>query len=346
MDGIVNNPLQGIMTAPPQSPQEFEQRKAGWQQVLDDPNVKSTLLHMGLQMMRGTRYGENNLQATARAGTDAMDYLAGKTEIDRKTALEAQKSANETLRAESLSKYEAAQTTKTQQDTAQESVKFDEWKADRQKRIDEGAATIAKLKAEGRWRDAEAVKTELENTDKGIIAQYKKDNPGIVGAAMEAEFTLPVEKLLSERALTAERNAATGVHGLVTKETNLKISGLESVPADLRDADKGTIDYYLSRKSANVPEAQIREELSQGLQHQEAYTGKTHSSRTPLDYWDNKVEYQRLYDLLSSEEKKKYPSLNSYIIGYELPLDAARIMNAKPPTATPAANGKKVIHLD
>lgn len=74
-----------VVKAPPATPEEFEQRKAGWMSVLEnlnqriqsDPNTRTVLMMMGLRALQGKRPGQSTVQAlgeTAGIGfmTDQM----------------------------------------------------------------------------------------------------------------------------------------------------------------------------------------------------------------------------------------------------------------------------------
>lgn len=64
---------------PASSPEEAEQRKAGWMQFFDqidnDPNIRNTLIQFGAQMMQPIAPGDSSAAALSRGVANSMSYL-------------------------------------------------------------------------------------------------------------------------------------------------------------------------------------------------------------------------------------------------------------------------------
>lgn len=207
MDGIVNNPLQGVQTAPPQSTEEVTQRRGEWSKLLDDPNAKAALFRMGLSMMQGTRRGESALAATGRKAIDAMDYYGAVTELDRKRNIDAQKLALDTKNVNSQIEGREAQTVATKQQTQQESAKFTEWQSESESRKAKNKLDIETLISQNKLREAQSLKASFEADEAKRKADFIKANPELAATAMKAELLKPEAELNQTYAQTGNAEA-------------------------------------------------------------------------------------------------------------------------------------------
>lgn len=206
-DAILNNPMQGVQAPVPQSPDEVNARKSQWGQLLEDPNMKSALFRMGLQMMRGTRQGENGLQATARAGMDAMDFYAGRNELDRKRALEQKRLELDEKSTNANVDNTKARTQNTEVDTAKDEAALAEWKTQsglRQKQLEQ---QVANLERQGKLDDARILKADFENQELKLKADFIKANPHLAEGMLRATMLKPEAELNQTYAQTGNTEA-------------------------------------------------------------------------------------------------------------------------------------------
>lgn len=227
-DSIVNNPMQAVQAPLPQNPQEAQARKGQWAQQLEDPNFKSALFRMGLQMMRGTRPEENALGATARAGMDAMDFYASRNEIDRKKDVEAKKIALETSTAESQNKLRDAQTLGAGITNETNSVELAEWKTQGDFRKRKAEQEVANLELTGQYDKARLKKANFEIDEAQIKADFMTKNPGLVDAMRKAELLKPSLENQQTQAQTGNAAASSrrtnALTGLDASEEKRKVA--------------------------------------------------------------------------------------------------------------------------
>lgn len=76
VNDVVNNPLAQYMLPPPANSGEADQRRASWQQVLQDPKVTAMIGHIGRQLLQPIPPGQTTLGHLGAGMESGVDYLA------------------------------------------------------------------------------------------------------------------------------------------------------------------------------------------------------------------------------------------------------------------------------
>ncbi len=96
--GMANSQVPtAIMPGPPQTPEERDRRKSGWQalaqKIQSDPNLQALMLRMGTAMMQPKAPGQSTAGHIGQALQSGVDYAVQAREMRRKGELESQASA-------------------------------------------------------------------------------------------------------------------------------------------------------------------------------------------------------------------------------------------------------------
>lgn len=95
LDEVVNNPLQGMMAGPPKTPEELQERKGKWGQVLEqiknDPNMLAAMLHMGTRLMQPYSAEQTAAGQFGNALSGAATFYANANERDRLAGIDERK---------------------------------------------------------------------------------------------------------------------------------------------------------------------------------------------------------------------------------------------------------------
>lgn len=264
-------PAQPPLAQPTAAPQNPDKR-AAWSQLLEDPNMKSALFRMGLQMMQGTRQGESGLAATARAGMGAMDYYGAKNELDRKRASETSKAALDARNVESQIQGRDVQTQSAQQELEQSKTKFMEWTTEADNRKLTADQTVRNLQTQGRFEEARMAKTQFELEEVKRYADFIKANPKLAAEADSAKLKKPILEANQTIAQTGASNASASNSSASAANTRQKTQQEQAVynamPPWIQalDADKEAQSYAMANKDVKT-QSQIQEDLRNRLHH-------------------------------------------------------------------------------
>jgi hypothetical protein len=308
--------MAAMQTAPPTTPQELDSRKSLWGQLLDDPNMKSSLLRMGMQMMQGQRPNESALGATARAGMDAMDYYGVKNELDRKRAREAGKDTLEANRVNADIRQTDAATANTEQTTSQNAAKFAEWQGFEQQRKDEAKLKIDNLTREGKTQDAQLAKTEYERDALKRKADFIAAHPELADKANSAELEMPVAALAKEKAQTNQAQAATGASVAATdvskealKQSQEKNAATPAWIAALGDEEA---QLYAQANKDHKTQSQIMADIAGGLH--KGISRKNDKSGTSIEGYEGMAQALMLeWQALPPAQKIKEGSFDTWV---------------------------------
>jgi hypothetical protein len=289
-DEIINNPMQSMQTAPPTTQAEVQGRRSEWSKALEDPNMKSALFRMGLQMMRGQNPGETGLAATARAGMDAMDFYATRTELDRKNKLEADAAAMQNRNTESQIETRGAQTGMAQAGESREQMKFDEWTEGKAQREQKN-----KLELEKAQRDGDTGKIDLlikqQNLDEvKARADFLRQNPEMLKGTFKAEFEAPQLKNESQRASTAQSYASANSSNTSAKNAREQ-----------------------AQREAEIWESMTPEERKQKTLYPNGKSASAGSGAESGEYDGLAKSIIQEYNALPEKDKARYPTIDSYM---------------------------------
>jgi hypothetical protein len=313
----LENPLQGMTSSLPQTPQEVQQKKGAWSMVLDDPNMKSALFRMGLQLMRGKQDGEGTVQGVARAGMDAMDYYSFKNEMDRKRALEDQRLGLETKKTDADIAESQASTASKVQNTGQEAQKFKEWEMGAENRKKQVAQELRNAELTGDVKKAELIRNNYEAESAQKLADFKAAHPDLDEASMIATMQLPSAQLSTEKARAQQASSSATASSAQADKTRFETDSLRdlqgTVPPWLRALEQSSdTDAYLYALANKDSKSQS--EIMQGIRNKEhhGYSRKEDKTITDASGYaaldaDWKAEYARLPE---AEKKEKGTYLN------------------------------------
>lgn len=270
MSGVVNGDGANLMGTPPSSSQELDQRKATWSQMLDDPNMKSAIFRMGLNLIQGQRPGESALGSVGRAGIDAMDYYGFKNELDRKRAIEQQKLGLETARTNADVAQSQASTAATQQTTQQNSAKFDEWLANKDTRQKTALAEVDKLTAEGKSAAALAKMNDLKAQEAADTEEFARTHPELDNQAKTAALQLPLAKLAESKANATRDLAAAGASSAEAKlrgvQTTTAQQELDATPGWVKALPDEEAKLY-AQAHPELGQQEVLANIAAGLHH-------------------------------------------------------------------------------
>lgn len=268
---MLNTDMGGILSKSPQTPQEVQMRKGQWQEVLANPNMKSALLRMGLQMMQGTRPGESALGATARAGIGAMDYFAAKQDIDRRNARDQQKLNLDTRNTESQIASRTAQTGLQVQEGQQNTAKFAEWQSQSDVRRRAAEAQYQNLLREGKLDDARLLEAKFKADEAKAKQDFLQANPGLREQSMRDELLQPTAELARTRAQTTASNASAGSANASAAKSRAETAALnedtKNMPAWIRALPDKEAQLYAQTNKGTKTQTQIISDIGLGKHH-------------------------------------------------------------------------------
>jgi len=123
MNEVVNNPLQTMMIGPPSTPQEVQERKGKWAQVLEqiknDPNAMAAMVHMGTRLMQPTPEWQTPAGQFGNALSGAATFYANANEKDRQRGIEDKKLQLETQKNEAAVREQTARAAQTEAENAE-----------------------------------------------------------------------------------------------------------------------------------------------------------------------------------------------------------------------------------
>jgi hypothetical protein len=258
---IINNDNAQLRSAPiPQQPQEVEQRRGQWNQLLEDPNAKSALFRMGLNLLRGNYQGESTAGAIGRTAMDAMDFYGFRNELERKRQMEQQRFGLESRQAN-------ANIARTEQATSQESAKFAEWKQGASQRQEVAQLEIDNLRRQGKTEEARAKEAEFKVAEAERKAEFIKQNPELADQAMRDELALPTAELRQTEAQTRASNASAAnanASAQRTKQTaQAEQEELDAMPAWIRALPSPEAQTY-AIANRDKPQSEIMAGLDRG----------------------------------------------------------------------------------
>lgn len=309
LSAVLDNPAGQMQGELPKTQGEVEQRKGAWSQLLDDPNAKSALFRMGLQMMRGTEPGEGGLAATARAGMDAMDYFAVKNELDRKREREGKKDALEEKRVTADIAQSEASTASTAQSTQQNQVKFDEWKTEAGNRKQKSDLEVQNLIRSGRTEEARLKKAEFEANEAKLRNAFIEANPELRNSSFAAELQLPTAQLNKEKAATNAQNAsaAASMESVQTSKDDRTAR-----PAWIKNLPDEEAQLYAMTQKDLKSQEEINADIVNGLH--KGISRKNDKTTTTQDGITGMAQaLVNEYENLSPAEKDKHPLFDKWV---------------------------------
>lgn len=267
------DPVVSKIMVPAANPQEVEQRKAGWMEVLKNPNMQMALLMMGANMAQPTPAGQSTLGHAAQslalgAGAFQMGEYATRQEA-RQKQLDTQKQAE----SEATIAARGAQTrlaeaqlpgVQAASDVAQRSVQLN---VDRNK-----------LELEKAQLALDSAKTE--NDVKKIEADLKKRR-------------LAIEKEIPDEKLRAAALAEVDAKALAVREARARIAASEAT-TKAKSAEADVAGLTLERVKELSPEEQ-----RQFLTKTGKYSAATSGIVQQASFWGT------LYDKLPADDKYK-----------------------------------------
>jgi hypothetical protein len=287
-NAILNNPTQAVAAPLPQNPQEIDARRSQWSQVLEDPNMKAALFRMGLQMMQGPDQGESGLGATARAGMDAMDFYAARSELDRRNAAEARKEQRDTRELDSQIEARGVAMDNDRSAINERNVKLKDFEANADLRKRDAEATIANLQATGRLSEARAVTEKYQADELKRKADFIAANPELADQMQKDEMAMAGAKLASEKAQANSANASAANSMSAANQRN-KESYRDEKTWDFMTADE--------RKSLMLKPS-----------------GGGAAGAEPSPYTAQAESILSEYNRLPQKEKDKYATVDNYVI--------------------------------
>lgn len=293
-------------------------KRAEWSALLEDPNMKSALFRMGLQMMRGTRPGESNMSAVARTGIGAMDYYASKNELDRKKALEERKVKNDERNLDSQIENRTAQTAGQVQQNQENSAKFAEWETLRDTRAKTAAQNVKNLELQGKTQEAQLLKSQLELEDAKAYADFIAANPGDAEKARKAKLMKPLFEQEQTQAQTASsRASAASSYALATErtqDTKQKKALYDAAPAWIQalESDTDAMQYAMANKSIKS-QPEIEADLRAGKHHN--FVARKTGGGAGLIGAGNEYtgQAESILQQYETADKTKYPTVDDYI---------------------------------
>jgi hypothetical protein len=299
-----------MTAAPPQNPQEVEGRKAAWQQVLDDPNVKSAILRMGLNLMQGREQGESTMGAIGRTGIDAMDFYGFKTELDRKRALDERGMKLDERRADASIARDESLTTATNQQTSQEQAKFAEWTSQADLRKQKAQQEVQTLIAQGKSAEAQALKAKFEADEMAQFQAFKEANPALANASYTATLEAPVAQVRADKARANASNASAAASMEQVDASKESRAATPAWIAALPDEEART--YAMVHKGTKT-QPQIEQEIAAGMHHGTSRKFDT-STATTSGFEGMADSLILLYSQLDPIEKSRYKSFDDWVL--------------------------------
>ena len=309
MADILDNPA-GKFDAPvPQNPQEVDGRKKAWQHVLDDPNVKSSILRMGLNLMQGREEGENLGGAIGRTGLDAMDFYGFKTEQDRKRAIDERALQLDERQGEASINRDVAATEASKQDTAQKKVEFTEWEAQANVRKQKAEQEVKNLITQGKTAEAQALKTSYEADELKRFQAFKDANPDAVDASFEATLKLPTAELGAVKARANASNASAAASMESVKDSR---EGRTAKPAWIAAMPDDEAQLYAMAHKDSKTQSQINTDIALGL-HKNITSKNDPRSADDSGFEGMADSLITMYNALDPKEKSRYSSFDDWV---------------------------------
>lgn len=277
----------------PQTPEDVQGRRGAWSQLLEEPNFKSALFRMGLQMMQGTRQGESSLGATARAGMDSMDYLAAKNELDRKAGLE-------TRAADTTNKNVDSQIASRDVETQQNTGKLSEWQDQAAQRKEQATLALEQARRSGKKGDMELITAQFDSDEKKREAEFLVSHPELAGEMRRAKLLKPEADLNQTYAQTGNLEATMRSSDASMERTNTLAAGEQQ--ANQREQDLWNSMSPEERKTSKLFTA-----------------GKTGTNAGGSEYTAQAQSILEQYNALAPE--KRPPSIDQFVTeNFNVPL--------------------------
>ncbi|HYE38162.1 hypothetical protein [Methylocaldum sp.] len=309
MADILDNPNGAMMAAPPQNPQEVEGRKKAWQHVLDDPNVKSSILRMGLNLLQGREQGESTMQAVGRTGLDAMDFYGFKTELDRKREIDERALQMDEKRTNASVARDESLTRSTDQQTGQRTVEFKEWESQAEIRKGTARQQYQNLVTQGKTAEAQALKAQFEADEAKRFQDYKAANPDAVNASYQATLDLPKAEL---KATNARANASNASAAASMENVTASKEGREATPAWIAALpDEEARLYAMANKDVKT-QAEINADILAGA-HKYITTSSTRGSADLSGFEGMADSLITQWSSLDPKEQSKYKHFDDWV---------------------------------
>ena len=264
---------------PATSPEEIEQRKAGWQQVLSNPNFIRALGFMGAQLMQPVQPGQTRMGhfgAAAATGMTVMqmgEYAQYEQDLAAKKEARAQKESDVNIEG-------------TRARTETERAQLPGVKARSDVDVGSAQAKIAKAKTE-----SDKAKFDLEKATKvEEVDAIERDL---------AKRKLNIQKEIPDASLRAAALAEVDAAGLTVQEARQRIATLA--------AQAGSATAAAKASGVKTAADQITVDVLTGMDAQEKkeFLTKTGRYSTHVSTFGNQTEgYGKLYDGL----KKSAPN--------------------------------------
>jgi hypothetical protein len=185
-----------VMPGPPQTPEQFQERKSQWSQVLDrinsDPNLQLMILRMGTRLMQPIAPGQTAGGHFASALEDSVDYLGGLREAKRARQMQERKMLLEERKGTADIEHSQAATAATRQTTEQKAQTFPDVMSENKAKLEKINFELAALRVANtpemiaKRNTLEMEKLRLENLVKENLASMHGAHAEAYKAVKEA----------------------------------------------------------------------------------------------------------------------------------------------------------------
>lgn len=214
---------------PATSPEEIEQRKAGWQQIMSNPNFMRALGYMGTQLMQPIQPGQTRMGHLGRAAQTGMTAF----QMGEYAQYEQDRQAREDARKQKESDANVAATEAT---TALNKERLPGVRADAEVAAQTTQARIDKVKKDVEKATLDIDRTKLDNELKTMEKELKARQKSIMESipdetlrkAEMAKVDAQILEVDAVRARIAASRAAAGASGAQTKLANAQLPGVEA----------------------------------------------------------------------------------------------------------------------
>jgi len=224
------NQLMESINKPAQSPEEFTERKALWQTLVErvnsDPNLRNAMMTMGMQMMQPVSPGQNAAGHVGQAlGQGFTAYQAGEFSQYEQGQKERENVRKDT-EVEALSGRQKAETAAVQQAT------------ELSKKLETSQIEKAGLEVQGLKHKLDTAKSEEEVVK--IERELRKRKAEIARAIPDAKLRAAAEAELDEALSKVQESRArakyyTAGAGLSTAKSDMERKEIEALPTDTEE---------------------------------------------------------------------------------------------------------------
>lgn len=222
LGGTLTQQLPGM--GPPASQAEFNQRKQGWSQALQDPALMSGLFQFGLALMSPGPVGQTGTGHVANALGRGANAVTTTQQLQQKNQLAQQEEARKTRSSDAQANLAEAYTRKADSEQATAPLKARRETEQHELNIKRLNVQIKTLEAQGRKAEADIVRAELDAAEKPAKDQAELDYKKALTAESQARasnlktntnvvknsWSKTVSKMADGQTMVSMYNKATG----------------------------------------------------------------------------------------------------------------------------------------